>query len=79
MDHTQLPDISKFDQVIELLTKIEKQKIGLKALKAKTADLLCDLTVDDLTHVRESVSELGHDNELDDVLDILFNRIYQDD
>lgn len=76
---TKLPDISKFDQVVELLGKISQQKRGLSALKAKTASLLCDLTIDDLTHVRELVSDLGHDNELDDVLDVLFNRVYQDD
>lgn len=74
-----LPDISQFEKVIELLETIRRNKLALKSLRAKTANHLRSLTIDDLTHVRESVSEIGYDDELDEVYDTLFNRVYLDE
>lgn len=74
-----LPDITQFDKVIELLETIRRNKLALKSLRAKAANHLRSLTIDDLTHVRESVSEIGYDDELDEVYDTLFNRVYLDE
>lgn len=77
-ENLDTPDISKFDKVVSMLELIQALKGQLRTVRQTCANKLRDLTIDDLTHVRESISEIGFDSEMDEVLDTLFNRVYAD-